>query len=181
MREHDAPRPPIVDGVPETRLGDALRIVWWSQRGYRHGARHSRGAGRAFSTCLAIMWWLVIPLSIAVQACLLSRRAARYYLSPAHDAVLAIVATAEGWHVEDHVAAWPGTGRGKALRALVLPELRAAADAAGIPIYTTAANERLATEYSVELPGLVDVGRGYPRGRKMRREPQPAASRNVGR
>lgn len=184
MSEH-TPRPPIVDGVPEPRRGDALRIVWWNQRGYRHGARHGRGAGRAFSTLLAIGWWLMIPLSIplsiAAQAYLLSRRAARYYLSPAHDAVLAIVATAKGWHVEDHVAAWPGTGRGKALRALVLPELRAAADAAGIPIYTTAANERLAAEYSAELPGLVDVGRGFPRGRKMRREPQPAPSRNVGR
>jgi len=52
-----------------------------------------------------------------------------------------------------------------------LTELREAADATGIPIYTTAANERLGTECSAELPGLVDVGRGYPRGRKMRREP----------
>lgn len=180
MTEH-APRPPLVDGVPEPRSVDALRIVWWSQRGYRHGARHGRGTGRAFSAFLAVMWWLVIPMSIAVQAYLLSRRAARYYLSPAHDAVLAIVATAAGWHVEDHVASWPGTGRGKVLRALVLPELRAAADAAGIPIYTTAATERLAAEYSDELPGLVEVGRGWPRGRKMRRDPQPATSCNVGR
>src|SRR5690606_5812284 len=72
MSEH-TPRPPIVDGVPEPRRGDALRIVWWSQRGYRHGARHGRGAGRAFSTLLAIVSWLVIPLSIAVQAYRLSR------------------------------------------------------------------------------------------------------------
>lgn len=161
----------MVLGVAEPRAGDALRIVWWSQRGYLHGARHGRGAGRAFSAYLALMWWLVIPLSIVVQILLLRRRSARYYLSPAGDAVLAIVATPDGWHVEDHVAARPGTGRGRLLRALVLPELCAAADVAGIAIYTTAANERLAAEYSAELPGLVDTGRGHPRGRKMRREP----------
>lgn len=70
-----------------------MRIVWWSQRGYRYGARHGRGMDRLLSAVLAIMWWLVIPLSVAVQAYLLNRQAARYYLSPTHDAVLAVVAT----------------------------------------------------------------------------------------
>lgn len=117
------------------------------------------------------MWWLVIPLSVIVQILLLRRRSARYYVSPFMDAVLAVVATSDGWHIEDHVAARPGTGRGRILRALVLPTLCSAADAASIPIYTTAANERLAADYSAELPGLLDVGRGYPRGRRLRRDP----------
>lgn len=129
-----------------------------------------------FSAFLAIMWWPAVPVGAAVQAYLLRRPAARYYISPERDAVLAVVATAEGWHVEDHIAARPGTGRGKALRTLVMPELRDRADADGIAIYTTAANERLARQYEDELPGLVDVGRGNPRGRKMRREPAPSTA-----
>ena len=97
------------------------------------------------------------------------------------DAVLGVVATNKGWHVTDHVTTRTGTGRGRPLRALVLPELRAAADAAGIPIYTTAAHERLAAEYSAELPGLVDVGRARPRGRKLRRVcPRGSASDHPG-
>lgn len=57
--------------------------------------------------------------------------------------MLAVVGTPEGWHIEDYIAAHPGTGRGKALRTLVMPELRDRADADGIAIYTTAANECL--------------------------------------
>jgi hypothetical protein len=169
-----AARPPALAGVEEPGARHALRLLWWSQRGYWYGAWHGRFAGRLFSTFLAIMWWPSLPIGVAVQAYLLRRPAARYYLSPEQDAVLAVVATAEGWHVEDHIAAHPGRGRGKALRALVLPELRDRADADGIAIYTTAANERLGRQYAEELPGLVDVGRGNPRGRKMRREPRPS-------
>lgn len=66
--------------------------------------------------------------------------------------------------------------RGKALRALVLPALRAQADAAGVAIYTTAASEKLAKDYAAELPGLVDVGAGRLRGRRMRREPGAATA-----
>lgn len=175
-----AERPPTVPGLSEPGARYALRLLWWSQRGYWHGARHGRRAGRAFSAVLAILWWPAAPIGAIVQAYLLSRPAARYYLSPERDAVLAVVATGEGWHVEDHIAERPGTGRGKALRTLVLPALRARADAAGITIYTTAANERLGRQYAEELPGLVDVGRGNPRGRKMRREPSTAGYSSAG-
>ena len=142
-----------------------------TRRGYEHGIWAGRGAGRAFSAVLAILWWPALPLSLPVQLVLLRRRRARYYISPSRDAVLAVVATGRGWHVEDHASARPGTGQGRALRAYVLPELTAAADAAGIPIYTTAANEHLAQQYAEELPGLVDVGRGRPRGRRLHRPP----------
>lgn len=89
--------------------------------------------------------------------------------------MLAIAASQHGWAVQDHVAERPGTGQGRALRALVLPELIRAADVAGIPIIATAANKTLAKQYAAELPGLVDVGRGIPRGRKMQRQPQGSA------
>lgn len=171
-----AARPPAVAGVLERGARYALRLLWWSQRGYWYGTRHGRLAGRMFSIFLAIMWWPAAPVGAAVQAYLLRRPVARYYLSPEHDAVLAVVATAEGWHVEDHIAAHPGTGRSKALRVLVMPELRDRADAHGIAIYTTAANERLGRKYAEELPGLVDVGRGNLHGRKMRRESRPGGA-----
>lgn len=165
-------RPPAIEGVPAPRVVDVVRMVWWSQLGYRHGARHGRGAGRVLSAWLMLWWWPVaVPLLLPVQAALVRRRGARYYMSPERDAVLAVVATGKGWHVEDHATARPGTGRGRALRALVLPELCQAADAGRVPIYTTAATAALAAGYASEHPELVDVGRGWPRGRRMRREP----------
>lgn len=167
-----APRPPLVDGVLIPRpVVDAVRLTWWMQRGFLHGARRGHGASRALSAYLAAAWWVMTPVLIPAQSYLLTRRHARYYMSPSRDAVLGIVATSAGWHVEDHAAARPGTGRGRALRALVLPKLLAAADAAGVAIHTTAVDPRLAVSYSAELPGLDDVGRGYPRGRKLRRKP----------
>lgn len=166
-------RPPAIEGAPAPRAVDVARIVWWSQLGYLHGARHGHGAGRALSALLALLWWpFAVPLLLPVQAVLVARRGARYYMSPERDAVLAVAATGTGWHIEDHATARPGTGRGRALRALVLLELYAAADGAGVPIYATAATARLAAGYTAEHPELVDVGRGYPRGRRVRREPQ---------
>lgn len=167
----ETPPPPLLADMPEPGARDALRLVWWSRRGYEHGARAGRGAGRAFSAVLAFLWWPAVPLSVPVQLALLRRRHARYYMSPSRDAVLAVVATGRGWHIEDHASARPGTGQGRALRARVLPELTAAADAGGVPIYTTAANEHLAQQYTEELAGLIDVGRGWPRGRRLHRPP----------
>lgn len=166
-------RPPTIEGVSVPGWRYAIRFQWWAQKGYWYGAWHGRLAGRVFSTFMAIMWWPAALLGFAVQACMLIRPAARYYLSPERDAVLAVVTTAGGWSVDDHISKHPGTGRGKALRALVMPELCARADAEQIAIYATAANERLARQYAEELPGLVDVGRGSPRGRRLRREPKP--------
>lgn len=166
------PLPPHVEGLPEAGPADAARIVWWGQRSFLYLAQRGTGGERAFSTFLVIVGWLVFPLTIAVQAVELHSPNRRYYLSRERDAVLGVVATGKGWYVTDHVTVSTGTGRGRALRALVLPELRAAADAAGIAVYTTAAHERLAAEYVAELPGLVDVGRGTIRGRKLRRAPE---------
>lgn len=172
MSTPPTPRPPLVAGALEAHLGDVPRILWWSQRGFLHGARHGHGAGRVASVLLALMWWPMFPLLMVVQAFLVSRRSARYYMSQERDAVLAIVSSADGWHVSDHIAARPGTGRGMALRELLLPELLAAADDAGIYVHATAATKRLATAYKAGLPDLEDVGRGWPRGRKLIRKPR---------
>lgn len=90
-------------------------------------------------------------------------------MSPERTAVIAIVAKHETWHVEDHASSKPGTGQGRALRALVLPQVLAFADERHVAILTTAANKTLAAAYAAEVPGLVDDGPGYPRGRRMRR------------
>ena len=164
-------RPPAVDSTVEARTRDVPCLLWWSQRGYWYGVRHGGVRGRLLSLFIAITWWPALPVAVALQAHLVARPHARYYLSPERDAVIAVVATREGWHIEDHIAARPGTGQGAALRALVLPRLLDHADAEQITIHTTAANETLAARYAAELPGLRDVGRGRPRGRRMRRDP----------
>lgn len=163
-------RLPAIEGAPAPRAVDVARIVWWSQLGYLHGPRHRHGAGRA----------LAVPLLLPAQAVLVTRRGARYHMSPERDAGFAVVATGKGWCIEDHATARPGTGRGRELQALVLPELYAAADAAGVPIYSTAATARLAAGYTTDHPELVDVGRGDPRGRRCSPHPSPAAQRSRG-
>lgn len=167
------PAPPVVQGAPAARLRDALRIVWWSQRGYRHGAAHGHPAARALSALLWCVSWVVFPLSVLIQLALLGRRRARYYMTPTGDAVLAITATAKGWQVADHLCARPGTGQGRPLRDLVLPPVRVFADETGTMLYLTAVNKKMARTYAADLPGLHDVGRAWPRGRRMRREPTP--------
>jgi len=170
------PRPQLIDGLTEPRLSDVPRLLWWGQRGYWHGATHGPVKGRVVSAFYAVMWWPTWPALLVGQMIVVKRSAARYYLSPDRDAVLAIVATRDGWRVEDHLSARPGKKRGKALRALVLPALRAQADAAGVAIYATAASDKLAKDYADDLPGLVDVGPGRLRGRRLRREPGAASA-----
>lgn len=151
-------------------------MVWWAQCGFSYGVRRGRGFGRrAFSAACWLLWWPTCVLLLPVQAALVARTRARYYMTPERGAVLAVVATRDGWHIEDHSEARPGkgTGQARALRELVLPELGKAADAAQVPITTTAAAPALAALYVREYADLVDVGCGFPRGRRLRREPQP--------
>lgn len=167
-----AARPPAIAGTRTPDLGDTPRLLWWSQRGFWHGMRHGSATGRVLSAILTVAWWPCFPLLLACYVWLLRRPHARYYLSPSRDAVLAIVATKDGWHIEDHVSARPGVGYGRALRKRVVPEVRAAADSTGITLYGTAATQRLADLYRAELPGVVEVGRGLLRGRRLIRIPQ---------
>lgn len=103
----------------------------------------------------------------------LRRQSARYYFSPGWDAVLALVARPDGWHVAEHYARRPGTGRGSVLREALVPALLGVAEAEGITVYGTAATGSLARQYAEQLPGIVDVGRGTIRGRRLRRLPSP--------
>lgn len=168
-------RPPVLDDVaPAPRVVDYARFLWWNERGFLHGARHGRGGGRLLSIVLAVLWWPTLPLTVPIQIVLAARPWARYYMTPQRDAVLVIAASRHGWHVQDHASARPGTGRGRALRAAVIPKLLAAADAEQVPVMASAATAGLAAAYMAEVSGLVDVGRGHPRGRRLRRPPAPA-------
>jgi len=164
--------PPAVEGVSRARPVDAPRLLWWSQTGLRHGMGKGHWGARTLSGLLWFGWWPAFPLVAIVQAVRLGRQDIRYYLSREGDAVLAIRVTRTGWKVEDHLSAQPGTGAGARLRRQLLPALTAAADAAGVPIHATAASTELAAQYTHELPGLVDVDRGWPRGRRLRRDPE---------
>ncbi|MBX9244647.1 hypothetical protein ICW40_07465 [Actinotalea ferrariae] len=156
---------------------DCLRIVWWAQLGYLHGARRGRLAGRLASGFLALMWWPTLPLLVIAQALLLARPRARYYMSPQRDAVIAVVASSDAWEIGEHLSAHPGHGRGRALRELMTAPVLAAADTTGIDVRANAATAELARRYITDIPGLVDVGRAFPRGRRLLRgaRPDPAA------
>ncbi len=166
------PRPPVVSGIPGVRWCDTVRLVGWTGRGFLHGARHGRGPGRVYSAVLAVAWVPGVPLLLVGQVIAVRRGSARYYLTPERDVVLAVVARSDGWHVTEHTAAAPGTGRGQVLRAAVAPALLQAADARGVTVHVIAANRGLADRYAGELPGLVDVGRGPVRGRRLQRAPR---------
>ncbi|OQJ65322.1 hypothetical protein B5P23_04715 [Clavibacter michiganensis subsp. michiganensis] len=78
-----------------------------------------------------------------------------------------VIWTRTGWHISNDIAAAHGIGRGRALHILLLP----VADARRVTIHATAASPELAALYMAELPGLVDVGGGMFRGRRLRRPP----------
>lgn len=165
-------RPPAVDGIPTAGVADTARLLWWSQKGFQHGATHGAVGGRLASAICAVMWWPMWPLLWVVQARVIVRRATRYYLSPDGDATLSIVASRGRWVIGDHLSARPGTGRGRALRVVLLPVLGVVADREGVVVEATAASGRLAEVYRADVPGLEVVGRGFPRGVKLRRAPR---------
>lgn len=165
-------RPPTLPGVPEARsYSDAWRISWWILRGSIYGMGHGSCYGRIGSSLLALSQGvLFIPVTFTMWG-LMHRPWVRYYMSPERNAVLGIVAKRGAWHIVDHVAAQPGHRQGKALRDRLIAPLTIAADSAGIEVCTVAANRTLADQYMAQVPGMVDVGRGIPRGRKLRRPP----------
>lgn len=153
------------------RFIDCLRILWWTERGYWHGARKGSTPSRALSLGLAIGWWPAYPLLAIAQLISVYRTGTVYYMSTEKDAVLAISVTRKGWHVGNHSSALPGTGQGKKLRLKLFPYVAQEAQSNNIPIYTTAANKKLAASYKEELPALEDTGPGFPRGRKLSTHP----------
>lgn len=118
-------------------------------------------ARRAYAAVGALIGVLLPELVIsAVGAVTPHRRGTRYFIGPSREAVLTVRAARDGWHVENHVSAHLGTKQGKALRELVAPSLRKAADAAGVAILVGGANIKLATIYKKQLEKLVVVDRG---------------------
>lgn len=167
--------PPRIPDLPSPRPVDVLRITWWNEHGWIHEARHAPAGQRRHATFLAVMWWPLLPVVLITQAVVTRRRVGRYYTSPTRDAVIAVRAARDGWHIEDHMSAHPGHGEGRPLRDRVFPELLAEADRQTITIRIGAATPGLAHIYQREMPGLVDVGPARPRGRHLIREPHSAA------
>ena len=173
-------KPPSLPGIPEAHsYGDAWRISCWMLRGFIHGITRGPFGSRVVSSVLTVLHLvLFIPMTVIVWGMIL-RRSARYYMSPERNAVLAIVAKRGAWHIANHVAAEPGHHQGKALRKRLIGPLTIAADRAGVEIRTVAANQKLAEQYVAEVQGLVDVGPGMPRGRKLQRPPAQDARTNL--
>lgn len=157
------------------RPRDTWRICRWTARGFALGARGGTAASRAYYSALTVLYWPLLPVVLAVQLLLIrSSSTRRYYMTVERDAVIAIRVSPGTWHIEDHVVARPGTGRGRALRAAVLPTLLRAGDAAGVALEVTAVTDQLAETYRADIPGLIDIGPARLRGRRLRREPVAA-------
>lgn len=168
-------RPPAFPGLltADTRMAGTL--LRWQRTGYLYAARRHKSPwqARAFAWYCAIAWWPLWPLLYALTWTLLTRRNTRYYLSDDHTAILAITAKRDAsWNLEDHLSCHPGAGHGERLRARLAPTLLTVCDDAGIALTGTTAVPELAALYHLALPGLRDVGKAFPRGRKLRRDPQ---------
>ncbi|GAA3555546.1 hypothetical protein GCM10022197_08390 [Microlunatus spumicola] len=174
-RRRPPPPPRSIDGTVTADLADVGRLAWLVERGFVVAATTTGNpAGTRVACALAAgAFWPLLPAALALQTALTVRPGTRYYLTPARDAVLAVAVRRGGWFVFCHVAERPGSGQGRALRALVAPALCAAADASGTPIEAAALTSRLARRYQAEFPGLADQGRAFPQGRRLRRAPRP--------
>lgn len=174
-------RPPALVGYPDARpIRDGIRLAVWTLRGFAHGAarRKSKVGARIFSGWMLVIGICLFPvLVVATPAAIALRRGTRYYMTPERDATLAITAKQHAWHVADHSTATPGKGSGRALRRGIGPALTPALDQVGAALVTVAVNDERAEDYSEDVPGLLPQGRAWPRGVKMRREPQAPSVR----
>lgn len=166
------PRPPEVDDVDQVRARHTPLLVWWLAVGLAHGLTRGPVGDRLTSLVLLLLVPLAAPLLLVAQLVVIRLPTGRFYLARDRSAVLRIAADPHGWHVVDHMSRHPGTGAGKALRQAVSPRLLEVADQRAVTVRTTAATERLAQVYRQEFPGLVDVGPGRLRGRRLERSPQ---------
>jgi len=164
--------PPPVPGTLAARLLDVPRVSWWLWRGFVFGVRRAESSvGLVVAVVLLVLGSLVGPVVLPLY-CLYTFFAPgrRTYVSPDRMAVLTLIARPGGvWEAENHVCARPGHGSAAALRQRVFGHLLPLADVAGIELKATAASARLAAIYCAEVPGLVDVGRAFPRGQRLRR------------
>lgn len=167
------PRLPAIDGTVEPRFVDVVRMPIWAIRGWWHQVLHRRQlASRIFCLVLVVTGTLMMPLLVLVQLWFVHRPATRYYMSQQRDAVLGFTATRGGWCGSDHAVQHIGAGQGHALRQHISGPIREHLDQHQLRLTMTAANDQVAAIYQREFPGLVDLGRGFPRGRRLCREPQ---------
>lgn len=169
------PLPPAhIPGTTRAEPRDVVRLTWWFERGATFAATSSDNPGpiRVYYAAVATAFWPLLPVALGAQLVRTTRPWARYYLSQKRDAVIAVGVRDGAWYVEDHFSSRPGSGRGRDLRAMVLPVLCDAADACGVAIEAVALTDHLARTYIDEVPGLTDQGRAGFRGRLLRREPQ---------
>lgn len=173
----DVPRLPAIDGTVEPRFVDVVRMPAWAVRGWWHQVLHRRQlASRIFCLLLVVAGTVMMPLLVLVQLWFVHRPASRYYMSQQRDAILGFTATRGGWCGSDHAVQHIGAGQGQALRQLVSGPVREHLDGYQLRLTMTAANDQVAAIYQREFPGLVDLGRGFPRGRRLRRDPQQPAT-----
>ena len=168
------PDPPALQQARDAKSGDVFRLTWWTFLGFLHGARRGSGAHRVASGVCAAMYWPLAPVMLVGHLKDIRDPSVTYYLTDT--AALAIKTTATGWVVHSHASTRPGTSQGRALRLDLLPELLAFADAHQIPVTVNAATDQLAACYQREVPGLVDIGSGCPRGRRLYRNPVRASA-----
>jgi len=172
LRPFASRRPPPVVGCSAATFGRCLLLFRWGLLGVSYGMKRGPWPGRVVSAVLLVILWVFAPALLAAQFYAVARPWTRYYSSPTGDAVLAVIGHRGRWAIADHLSSAPGTGQGCVLREVLLPVLVAYADHHQLAIITTtAAAPALAEQYATALPGLRDVGRGFPRGRRMRREP----------
>ena len=174
--------PPAVELAPPARpVIDGARMVVWSLRGLWHGVsrKMSSRRQRAVAGVLFGTFAIMSPVLLVMTPAMIARRAARYYMTPGRDAVLAVTRTRRGWQLSDHLTAKPGESKGEALRSSLIPELLPYADAHGVIVSTTAATRELGERYRAEVAGLQFVSdkESWPRGWKMRREPVAVQNR----
>ncbi len=62
FREPGEGTPGYVPGLPSASSRDALRLVWWAERGFPHGAGRGSMLERAFSAFLAVAGWPCTPV-----------------------------------------------------------------------------------------------------------------------
>lgn len=172
------PLPPLeIDGTIRPQPRDVPRLTWWAERGFVVGATSPGNPlpVRWYYAAVSAAFVPLLPVALGAQLARTTRPWVRYYMSLQRDAVIAVGTRHGCWYVEDHASAKPGSDRGRALRAVVLPALCAAADGAGIAIEAIALSDRLAQLYCDEVPGLLDQGGAAIRGRRLRREPRPVS------
>lgn len=151
------------------------------------GAGQSWSAGASIGvaagwglTAAALLPTVVLALLTGVS--IRPRCGRRWYMTEERDAAIEVairgdrqrvgrhgVIQTNTWTVSGHSVHRIGSEAGEILRATLIAPLLAAVDDADDPVYLIAASPQHARLYRTEVDALIDVGKAWPRGRKMYR------------